>query len=81
MQRKKIVEVGEISFHLFIYLFICSLFNDIVSNSNCSVSNNRVISEYWIWKYVKGSSHDFIRGANPELLGRTKGKPQELQRV
>jgi hypothetical protein len=41
-------------------VFIFSLFNDTLSNSEYTASNERMISEWWIAKNVEGSGRGLI---------------------
>jgi predicted DNA-binding ribbon-helix-helix protein len=43
-----------------IYLFICSFFNGVLSNSENIASNERVTSEWWIADDVEGNGRDLI---------------------
>jgi hypothetical protein len=44
----------------FIYLFMCGLFNDVVCSSDIVASNERIINEQLIGKYMEGSGRDLI---------------------
>jgi hypothetical protein len=49
----------EVSIYLF-NLFISSLFNDAVSSSYQTVSNDKMVHEWWIRKDVEGSDRGLI---------------------
>jgi hypothetical protein len=51
----------------FIYLIIYSLFNDVFSTSDYTVSNGSMICKLTIGKDVEGSSCDLIQGTNPSI--------------
>jgi hypothetical protein len=42
--------------------FVCGLFNDAVSSSNCIASNDKVINGQWIEKYTEQSGNVIIFG-------------------
>jgi hypothetical protein len=63
---------GRFSFKEDSYIFICGLFNDNISRSSCTASNNRMISKNWIKVYVKVNNHDLIWGTSLLSPGGTE---------
>lgn len=62
-----------------LYLFICSLLNNLVSSLNYTALNGRMKSEQWNGTYAEGSSYGLSWGTIPAFAWGVWGKSQKLQ--
>jgi hypothetical protein len=59
-RHKNKISVKLVQQCLFIYSFICNLYNDAVSGSEYKASNGRMISEWWIGRDEVGNDGDLF---------------------
>jgi hypothetical protein len=57
-------------YDLEILYFICGLFNDVVSSSDYTASNDEMINEYLIRKNIKANGKGLIQGTIPAFFWR-----------